>query len=178
MTRTVQELQNTAVMAGFYSTLFPNGVGRENGINKLLRETVNITSLRDKERQTVAEATEKMTKVITNTPSIGIDKNIREYKGAGWDVNSDNMEDEFKEVERRTFCDGVHWGRVIAFMAFSVSFAAYVTSLGINGGAESVFRWTNNVLDKNLADFIKKENGWVSECMFMCDEDIIQCRRG
>ena len=64
------------------------------------------------------------------------------------------------KVQRRTFSGSVHWGRVIAFLAFSVSFAAYVASLGIRGGAESIFRWTNRVLNKNLADFMKKEKRW------------------
>ena len=163
MTQTVQELQNTEVMAALYDRLLPPEGA--NGLRKLVREPATTSSLSQEERQTAAEASEKMARVVVNTPGMAVDRSILDYKDSGWEVNEGNMEEEFKEVERRTFSDGVHWGRVIAFLSFSVSFSAYVASLGIRGGAESVFWWTNRVLDKNLADFMRKENGWVSGCV-------------
>ena len=161
-TRSSLELQNRAVVANLYKSFLPKGVGDANGLRSLVREPAATSALSSEERQTVETATDQMTRVIHNTPTIAVEKGIREFKVAGWEVNGDNMEEEFREVERRTFADGIHWGRVIAFLAFSVSFAAYVSSRGISGGAQSVFEWTNQVLDGTLGEFMKKENGWVS----------------
>ena len=154
------EEQNRAVMAKLYASLLPRGVGEENG---LVREPAT-TALSVADTRTAEIAADKIAAVIRNTPSIAVERGVRDFKVAGWDVNADNVEDEFREVERRTFSDDVHWGRVIAFLAFSISFSAYVSSRGIKGGAHSVFGWTNRVLNKTLGDFMEEENGWVSYC--------------
>lgn len=162
MARTGIQLQNRAVVASVYKSLLPNGVGDVNGLHSLIREPVSSQMTSD-DRLVVETAAEKMTRVIHCSPNVAIEKDF-----SGWDVNGDNLEGEFREVEKRTFSDGVHWGRVIAFLAFSVSFAAYVSSRGISGGAQSVFEWTNQVFDGTLRDFLRKENGWVSVIVYTC----------
>ena len=164
------ELQNTAVMEELYRIHLSEELVRANGLgSKLEREPATTAGagveLSEEERQTAADAAERITRVIARTPGIRVERTVRDYKSenGGWDVNADNVESEFREVERRTFSDGVHWGRVIAFLAFSVSFAAYVSSRGIHGGAYSVFNWTTRVLNDNLAEFIRRENGWVCD---------------
>ena len=156
------EIQNQAVMAGLYRDLLPEGVVEANGLPP---DHPATRGLSEEDKGMVELATERMKRVINNTPSITVERGIREFRDGQWEVNGDNIEDEFREVERRTFSDGVHWGRVIAFLAFSVSFAAYVSSRGISGGAGSVFAWTNQVLSTTLLDFMQRENGWVSDCV-------------
>ena len=165
-------LQNTAVMEELYRRHLSEELVRANGLSSGGRNyerepasTAGAASdgLSEEERRTAADAAERMTAVIARTPGITVERNIRDFRSGGWDVNPDNMESEFREVERRTFSDGVHWGRVIAFLAFSVSFAAYVNSRGIDGGEYSVFNWTLRVLNDSLAEFIQRENGWVSD---------------
>nr|5TWA_A Chain A, Bcl-x homologous protein, BHP2 [Geodia cydonium]5TWA_B Chain B, Bcl-x homologous protein, BHP2 [Geodia cydonium] len=162
-------LQNTAVMEELYRRNLSEDLVRDNGLSCGGREywrepasTVGAASdgLSEEERRTAADAAERMTAVIAGTPGIAVERNVRDFRRGGWDVTPDNVESEFREVERRTFSDGVHWGRVIAFLAFSMSFAAYVNSRGIDGGAYSVFNWTLRVLNDSLADFIQRENGW------------------
>ena len=159
------ELQNTAVMAELYRRLLPEELVKANGVSRSLERgpmtTATTSALSEEERRTATEAVDRMTRVIDGTPGMKVDRALSDFKNGHWDVNADNVEAEFREVERRTFSDGVHWGRIIAFMAFSVSFAAYVSSRGISGGANSVFNWTTRVLNSNLSDYIQRENGWV-----------------
>jgi hypothetical protein len=114
----------------------------------------------EQERRTASEAADRMSRVVASKPELAVSRSVEEFRSGGWEVTAENMEEEFGEVERRTFLDGIHWGRVIAFLAFSVSFAAYVSSRGISGGADSVFSWTTRVLDHDLSDFMSRENGW------------------
>lgn len=152
---TVLEIQNTEVMSGLYKALLPEGVreGKE-------LEHLAFRGLSEKERETVELAADRLTTVINNTPNIAVAKGVQEFSVGRWEVNGDNMEEEFHEVERSTFSDGINWGRVIAFLAFSVSFAAYVSSRGISGGAGSVLGWTSQVLNTTLLEFMQRENGW------------------
>jgi hypothetical protein len=129
----------------------------------------------EQERRTASEAADRMSRVVASKPELAVSRSVEEFRSGGWEVTAENMEEEFGEVERRTFLDGIHWGRVIAFLAFSVSFAAYVSSRGISGGADSVFSWTTRVLDHDLSDFMSRENGWVSECVPRCVRGSVYC---
>lgn len=160
---TALEIQNTEVASGLHEALLPEGVRESKKM-----EHPAIRGLSEKERETVRQATERLTKVINSTPNIAVEKNVREFSAGRWEVNADNMEEEFHGVERSTFSDGINWGRVIAFLAFSVSFAAYVSSRGIVGGAGSVLGWTSQVLNTTLLEFIQREGGWVSVCVCVC----------
>ena len=160
---TALEIQNTEVTSGLYKALLPKGVRESKKV-----EHPAIRGLSDKERETVQQATDRLTKVINATPNITVDKSVREFSVGRWEVNADNMEEEFHDVERSTFSDGINWGRVIAFLAFSVSFAAYVSSRGISGGAGSVLGWTSQVLNTTLLEFIQREGGWVSRVCVCC----------
>ena len=159
---TALSLQNRAVTHGVFTALLPEGGVAAEG----LIEHPAVRGLSEEERRTVEMAAERMTQVISSSPNITVEKTVRELKDSRWAVNGDNLHDEFREVERRTFSDGVHWGRVIAFLAFSVSFAAYVSSRGIKGGVGSVFAWTNQTLNETLVDFLQRE-GWVSS-VYVC----------
>ena len=156
------QLQNMAVTAELYRRLLPSDLQTRNRLQSDGPATSTV-DLSEEEKRTVEAAAEKMERVIARTPRLAVAASVREFTAGGWEVTADNIEEEFMEVERRTFSDGVHWGRVIAFLAFSVSFAAYVASRGISGGTESVFAWTTRVLDSSLSDFMQRERGWVSE---------------
>ena len=166
-TVTRQQVQNMAVTAELYRVLLPEELHRANGLQRLVREPAATRGeLSEGERETVTSAADRIQRVMAVTPGIGVEESVREFRSSGWVVSGENMEEEFADVERRTFSDDVHWGRVMAFLAFSVSFAAYVSSRGISGGAESVFVWTTRVLDGSLAEFIEREGGWVSLCVY------------
>lgn len=152
------EVQNGAVLTGLYESLLPNGVKEAGGLKPVHPA---LRGLGEEDRRTVELATEQMKKVI-KSPHISVEKDIQQFSIEQWEVNGDNMEEEFREVERRTFSDDINWGRIIAFLAFSISFASYVSSRGISGGAGSVFAWTNQALNTTLIEFIRKEDGWVS----------------
>lgn len=152
---TVLEIQNTEVMSGLYKTLLPEGVRESKEV-----EHPTFGGLSEKERETVVQATDRLTTVINNTPNLAVEREVREFSVGRWEVNADNIEEEFHEVARSTFSDGINWGRVIAFLAFSVSFAAYVSSRGISGGAGSVLGWTSQVLNTTLFEFMQREGGW------------------
>lgn len=154
------EVQNGALLTGLYESLLPNGVGEANGLKSLHPA---LRGLKEEDKRTVELATEQMKRVIDTSPNISVEKDIQQFSIEQWEVNGDNMEEEFREVERRTFSDDINWGRIIAFLAFSISFASYVSSRGISGGAGSVFAWTNQALNTTLIEFIRKEDGWVSQ---------------
>ena len=150
------EVQNGAVLTELYKSLLPNGMGEANG----LTFTTVHPALKEEDKLTVELATEQIRKVIHNPPGISVEKVFQQFVEQQWEVNGDNIEEEFLEIQRRTFSDSISWGRIISFLAFSVSFAAYVSSRDISGGAGSVFAWTKQALNTILLEFIRKENGW------------------
>ena len=122
-------------------------LGLTDGLNQLLA----LRSLKEEDRRTVELATEQMKKVISNSPNISVEE---------WEGKGDNLEVDFREVERRMFSAYISWGRLITFLAFSISFASYVSSRGVSGGVGSVFAWTNQALNTTLIELIRREDGW------------------
>ena len=88
----------------------------------------------EEDARTAETAADRMIEIINTSPNLRVEAKVREFSEMGWTITSDNMHGEYREVARRTFEDGVNWGRVIAFLAFSVSFGAYVCGNGSNGG--------------------------------------------
>ena len=160
-THTTLQGQNRLILAKLLGLLLPRGVEEESGLVEAAASTLS-----EADKRAAYQAAEKIAAIIRSTPSLSSVENlIHEFDVAGWVVTAENMQDNFREVERTVFCDGVNWGRIIAFLAFSVSFSAYVSSKGIKGGVQSVFGWTSRVLDRILSDFMSKKNGWVSIAM-------------
>lgn len=171
MAKNKKQLQNSAVVLEVYHKLLPDDMARANGLRTLVRDhspaaatsgSSTAAAMTEEVHRTAVEVADRVDRVVALTPGLAVDVSVGKFKSDGWDVTPENVESEFKAVERRVFSDGIHWGRIIAFLAFSVSFSAYVSSRGINGGAESIFAWTIKSLNNTLSEFIERENGWVS----------------
>ena len=159
-------LQTRAVTQRVFRRLLPDS-GVE--VVRHFQDPPPPVGLCEKDAHVAERAAERMVEIINTTPSIQIEKTVKSFTESGWSVTSDSMHEEFSEVARTTFADGVNWGRVIAFVAFSVSFGAYVCVSGNSGSVVSVFGWTNQVLNESLSGFFVREDGWVSvACVCLC----------
>ena len=162
-TYSARALQTRAVTQKVFQELLP-----ESGAGVDAVKHFEEPSMSEEDARIAKTAADRMVQIIKTTPKIQVETTVREFSESGWAITGDNMHGEYSEVARRTFTDGVNWGRVIAFLAFSVSFGAYVCGNGSNGGLASVFEWTNQVLNETLLSFFVRENGWVSVCIHVC----------
>lgn len=88
--------------------------------------------------------------------------NLEDYRNQRWDLYEGNMNSEFNKVTYELFSESVNWGRVIAFIGFSVSFTKYLVEQDVRTPAESVMEWTRLVIEEDLARYFISNGGWVS----------------
>lgn len=91
-----------------------------------------------------------------------IDINLEDFCKKKWAVHAGTMYSEFTRVVQTLFSEKKHWGRVIMFLGFAVSFAIYLEDQMVQNCTDSVLEWTCQVIEEDLGHFYLDNNGWVS----------------
>lgn len=115
----------------------------------------------EKDGRVIRDASDKVREIVCSSAEISVARNVESFERRHWAVTQADLYADFHRVADTNFSDGVNWGRIVAFLAFAVSFAVYAEQRGC-GAAQSIEAWTCQVVETKLADFYIKSNGWVS----------------
>ncbi|CAH1781043.1 unnamed protein product [Owenia fusiformis] len=111
-----------------------------NKVTNPTQATQMMRKLGDKFQERYGEVFEEMTNQLHVTPS--------------------TSHSTFTAIADELFQDGVKWGRVVALVAFSGSFAVKCVELGLPKLVDEIREWTSKYINKNLAEWMNKNEGW------------------
>ena len=75
-------------------------------------------------------------------------------------LNDENLQETYDTVVREIFSDGVHWGRILAFVVFSGSAAVYCAEHHMKPRVRDIVNWTEVAFQSQLWQWIVEKGGW------------------
>ncbi len=75
-------------------------------------------------------------------------------------LTNENLKVTYDTVVTEIFRDGIHWGRVIAFLVFSSSLAVFCAQHGMESRVNEVIEWTESEMETRLQRWILERGGW------------------
>lgn len=127
---------------------------------QLERDLARMDGSYPEDARTVRKLVHYLVEFIKETEQVP--SNLDTFVEQKWSLDASNMHMEFSRVAYETFKEQIHWGRVIMFLGFAVSFAVYLENGAVVGSAESVLEWTCQVIEEDLGQFFTSQQGWVS----------------
>lgn len=75
-------------------------------------------------------------------------------------LTDENLEVTYHTVVTEIFRDEVNWGRIVAFLAFSGSFAVHCAQNRMGRRVHDVVQWTESQMHGRLRSWIRERGGW------------------
>ncbi len=75
-------------------------------------------------------------------------------------LNEENLQETYDTIVREIFSDGVHWGRILAFVVFSGSAAVFCAEHGMRSRVRDIVNWTEAAFHRQLWQWILERGGW------------------
>lgn len=135
---------------------------REGGVRRDTQQLfeADLTCWGERDGRVIRDASDKVREIVCTSAEFTVARNVESFERQHWAVTQADLYADFHRVAESSFSDEVNWGRIVAFLAFAVSFAVYTERRGC-GAAQSIAAWTCQVVEIRLADFFIKNNGWV-----------------
>ena len=85
-------------------------------------------------------------------------------------LNNGNLYSQYMSTITKLLDNGLSWGKVVVFFAFSVSVAIFLCTHELEKLAARVCVWAAQVLESRLQPWIDANKGWVSnkDLLFLC----------
>ena len=85
-------------------------------------------------------------------------------------LNNGNLYSQYMNTITQLLDNGLSWGKVVVFFAFSVSVAIFLCTHELDKLAARVCVWAAQVLESRLQPWIDANKGWVSDkdLLFLC----------
>jgi len=85
-------------------------------------------------------------------------------------LNNGNLHSQYMGTISALLDNGLSWGKVVVFFAFSVSVAIFLCTHELEHLAARVCVWAAQVLESRLQPWIDANKGWVSDndLLFLC----------
>lgn len=87
-------------------------------------------------------------------------------------LTKDTLSETFDGISQQLFSDGINWGRIITFIAFSGAMAVYCAEHSLSDQVSNVMTLTETFIHNNLSQWIIKSGGWSSFVRHFDDQDI------
>lgn len=75
-------------------------------------------------------------------------------------LTSQHLKVTYDTIVGEIFRGGVNWGRIVAFIVFSGSFAVHCAEHGMEARVKDVINWTEEHMDASVRDWILEKGGW------------------
>lgn len=128
--------------------------------NKALEEIIS----NPQERKQVEEAATLLQKLTEAFTDASIENMIQQCERL--DVHHANAGRKYNMTVQHLFSDGITWGRVTLFYAFSIGFALHVADRQMDELVNSVATWSIQVMHSKVNHWIHANGGWVSATLW------------
>lgn len=81
---------------------------------------------------------------------------------AGLSINDSNLKQTYNTVLTELFREGVHWGKIIAFLVFSSHLAIYCAQNNMEDRVKEVVEWSELEMQTRIHDWVQERGGWVA----------------
>ena len=162
-----QEGQQSTSSAGGIKTLSQSYIVeqlRQNG-HKSLAASLS------KDQLTISEEMHKIVKRISNQLA-------QEKKEQMEDIcfelqlTKETLTETFDGISQELFKDGIKWGRIVTFIAFSGAMAVYCAQNSLGDEVSSVMRQTGSFIQDNLHQWMLNNDGWCGFVRHFDEQDI------
>ena len=75
-------------------------------------------------------------------------------------LTNENLKATYDTIVVEMFRDGIHWGRVVAFLVFSSKLAVFCAQHGMEARVKDVILWTETQMTTRLQQWILEQGGW------------------
>ena len=75
-------------------------------------------------------------------------------------LNDENLQETYDTVVGEIFAEGVHWGRILAFVVFSGSAAVFCAEHNMRSRVRDIVNWTEAEFQRQLWQWIIEKGGW------------------
>lgn len=129
----------------------------ERMLNKKMLEQVVSDPVAKKQVEEAATLLQRLTEAF---PDANIESMTQQCERL--DIHHANAGSKYNLTVQHLFGDGITWGRVTLFYAFSIGFALHVADRQMDELVNSVMTWSMQVLQNKLNPWIHANGGWVS----------------
>ena len=77
-------------------------------------------------------------------------------------VNDKNLKVTYNTVLSELFRDGVHWGKIVAFLVFSSHIAVYSAQHNMENRVEDIVEWSELEMQTRIHDWVMDRGGWAA----------------
>ena len=112
------------------------------------------------EKKQVEEAASLLQRLTEAFPDANIENMTQQCERL--DIHHANAGRKYNLTVHHLFGDGITWGRVTLFYAFSIGFALHVADRQMDELVNSVMTWSIQVMHSKLNPWIHANGGWVS----------------
>lgn len=116
------------------------------------------------ELKLVEEVAELLQKLTETFPDAGVENMTQQCERL--DVHHANARRKYDLTVKHLFNDGITWGRVTLFYAFSTGFALHVVDRQMDELVDSVATWSVQQMKSKVNQWIHENGGWVSATLY------------
>ena len=159
---TKKKLENRSAIITIH---FLARVLKERNYESLANKMMNSKALEEmlsdpRERKQVEQAATLLQKLTETFTDASIENMTQQCERL--DVHHANARRMYNVTVQHLFSDGITWGRVTLFYAFSIGFALHVADRQMDELVNSVTTWSIQVMQSKINPWIHANGGWVS----------------
>lgn len=87
-------------------------------------------------------------------------------------LTADTLNDTFDTISLELFRDGIKWGRVVTFIAFTGALAVYCAEHSLVDQVANIMSWTESFIHQHLLNWITSSGGWSAFLKHFSDQEV------